>query len=309
MRPPCELVQRDYLPLLRSLLAKKLNEEGKSQNQIAESMGITQAAVSKYLNQTSEKHPLLRAVNELATRMASEIISGTSRSDILVREICSTCMGLRIGSEICVMHRENIASLAEVDCDICSELLGGSNSDLSSRAETLSDIRDALRLLSDSTVFGRLVPQVRANIVACNKNAKSVADVIGIPGRITLVEGRVRSFSGPKFGASTHTASLLLEMRKSWSQVNSCLCISGQSHIVESAKTLGVQIISLNRSESNPRDIANAAKLKKMKPSSRKLLGIHVPGGIGVEPILYIFGPRATGLAEEAEEIGRLLDS
>lgn len=308
MRPPCELVQREYLPLLRSVLAKKLNKEGKSQIQIAESMGITQAAVSKYLKQSSEMHPLMDAVNEVATRMASEIISGKSRSDVLVREICSTCMGLRIGSEICAMHREITASLAEVDCDICSELLGGTNLYLSARTETLSDIREALRLLSDSSVFGSLVPQVRANIVACDTNAKSVSDVIGVPGRITLVEGRARSLIGPRYGASKHTASLLLEMRKSWPHVKACLCISGQSQIVESAKLRGVQIISLNDSESNPNNIANAVKQTRTRVRSRELIAIHVPGGIGVEPILYIFGPRASGLSEKAEEIGRLLD-
>jgi len=308
MRPPCELVQREYLPLLRSVLAKKLNKEGKSQIQIAESMGITQAAVSKYLKQPSEKNPLRDAVNEVATRMASEIISGTSRSDVLVREICSTCMGLRIGSEICTMHRENITSLAEVDCDICSELLGGTNLYLSTRTETLSDLREALRLLSDSSVFGSLVPQVRANIVACDTNAKSVSDVIGVPGRITLVEGRARSLIGPRFGASKHTARLLLEMRKSWPHVKACLCISGQSQIVESAKLRGVQIISLNDSESNPNNIANAVKRIRTRVRPRKLIGIHVPGGIGVEPILYMFGPLALGLSEKAEEIGAHLE-
>lgn len=308
MRPPCESAQREYLPLLRSMLAKKLHEAGMSQMQIAESMDITQAAVSKYLNQSTESHPLGGAIGNLVSNLASIITSRNSRSDILVREVCATCMSLRIGSELCSIHRASVSSLDEVNCDICSELIGGNDSYLSSRTETLSDIREALRFLSESKVFGLLVPQVRANIVACDDKAESISDVIGVPGRITLVDGRARSLIGPKFGASTHTASLLLKMRKSWNQIRSCLCISGQSRIVESAKSQGIHIISLINPESNPDGIAIAAKQVKAKIDSRKMIGIHVPGGIGLEPILYVFGPKATVLARQAERIAETLN-
>ena len=53
--------------------------------QIAEGMGITRAAVSKYLNQVLENTSLTSMISDPISRMALEIASGSSRSDILVR--------------------------------------------------------------------------------------------------------------------------------------------------------------------------------------------------------------------------------
>ena len=304
MRPPCELVQREYLPLVRSILANRLKDLGHSQNQIAEALGITQAAVSKYWNQKEGSQHLIPAVTELTTRLAQEIANNNPTSDALVREVCATCMSLRIGSDLCIMHRESVPSLGAVNCQICSELLSGSEPQLVSRASVLSDLQESFRIIQRSRVFSHLVPQVRANLVACNEKAIILTDVAGIPGRITLIEGRARALVGPRFGASKHTASLLLEMRNSWSHVRACMCLSGRLEVVNAAKSQKVKIYELSDSESDPIRIAESVKQKLSKSKSKLKIGIHVPGGLGVEPILYIFGSSATELGELCEEMG-----
>ena len=126
-------------------------------------------------------------------------------------------------------------------------------------------------------------------------------DVAGVPGRITLVNGRAVALTVPQFGASRHTANLLLWARSHWPSLKACLGISGTEEIVAAAEESGFKMISLSMPATDPDSISEAAE--KFTASLKKTLqfvAIHVPGGIGVEPILYLFGPNATGLANES---------
>jgi hypothetical protein len=63
-------------------------------------------------------------------------------------------------------------------------------------------------------------------------------------------------------------------------------------------------MISLSMPASDPATISEAAQ--KFVGSLKKTLqfvAIHVPGGIGVEPILYLFGPNAISLANESIDL------
>ncbi|UCH05260.1 MAG: hypothetical protein JSW05_03600, partial [Candidatus Thorarchaeota archaeon] len=209
MRPPCEMVQREFLPYVRASLASRLREAGMSQNAIARRLNVTQAAVSKYLSQETTEGQLASHISVLSEKLSSMIIDGKSPADLMVREICSTCMYLRIGSTICLMHRERVPSLGEVNCQICTGLLAGSEPTFAGRAQILRDMQEALAMLEVASGIGRLMPQVRLNLVACDETANTTADVAAVPGRITLVENRVKALTAPQFGASRHTATLI----------------------------------------------------------------------------------------------------
>jgi len=301
MRPPCELVQKEYLPTLRANLAKRLHESDQSQIEIARRMNITQAAVSKYLSQGSKKGLLQKDVDILAEKLTSMILSDAPRQDMMVKEICRTCMYLRIGSTICKMHREYVPALGDVKCQICTDLLAGEEREFTGRGVTLRDLQDALTQISNTSQFARLIPQVRANLVACGTDARTYMDVAGVPGRITLVGGRAVALASPQFGASRHTANLLLWARSNWPSIQACLGISGTEEIVAAAEDRGFKLISLSIPASDPEAISNAAQ-KFIKGLKRTLqfVAIHVPGGIGIEPILYLFGKSAMGLANES---------
>ena len=301
MRPPCELVQKEYLPNLRANLAKRLHESGQSQIEIARRMNITQAAVSKYLSQGSKKGSLQKDVAILAEKLTSMILSDTAQQDMMVKEICRTCMYLRIGSTICKMHRESVSALGDVKCQICTDLLAGEEREFTGRGVTLRDLQDALAQISNASQFARLIPQVRANLVACGTDSRTYMDVAGVPGRITLVNGRAVALTSPQFGASRHTANLLLWARSNWPPIQACLGISGTEEIVAAAEDSGFKMIRLSMPASNHEAISNAAqKFIKGLKKTLQFVAIHVPGGIGVEPILYLFGPSAMALANES---------
>jgi hypothetical protein len=305
MRPPCELVIRDFLPAVRAGTAKALRERGLSQSEIANGLDITQAAVSKYLSQPSPTGQEHKAVASLIGTLTDLIASGSSRSDKTTKAVCSTCMYLRLGSSICRSHKDAVPKLKLAECQICSELLAGREASLSGRAKVLTDLEVAVKDIEACDYFSLVMPQVRANLVACDTEATSDSDVAGVPGRITLVNGRAVAHEGPQFGASRHTAALLLWAKDEWPRIKSCLCISGRDEIVQAAANQGFTVFKVDKPANDANEIAESAN-QVMSSGSRRtslLPAIHVPGGVGVEPILYLFGPSAAELSRACIKI------
>jgi predicted fused transcriptional regulator/phosphomethylpyrimidine kinase/predicted transcriptional regulator len=264
-------------------------------------MDMTQAAVSKYLSQPLTKTKLAGELARLTPILTEMMKTGDSGADQIVREICSVCMRSRIGSTLCEMHQDKVPSLKSVNCQICSQLLGGSDDDLTERASVIGDILEALRIIEQSESFVTIVPQVRANFVACNDQADTVKDVAGVPGRITIIDGRARALISPQFGASQHTAELLLHAKNTWSRIRACLCVSGRQDVVKIARKTGFQVLLMKEPESTASKIVKSLKSTNQIPGSRTLYpAIHIPGGFGVEPILYLFGPSAKKLSERS---------
>ncbi|MFW9807867.1 MAG: thiamine-phosphate synthase family protein [Candidatus Thorarchaeota archaeon] len=308
MKPPCEIVQRDFLRVVRIFVARSLKDEGFSQTEIASKMNMTQAAISKYLSEPVIKSKLGNEIGFLTEKLTELMRTSDYTEDQIVQEICSTCMRSRIGSTLCEMHQKSVPSLKDANCQVCSKLLGGRDDSLAERAIVISDILDALRIIEQSRTFPSIVPQVRANFVACNEQAKSVKEVVGVPGRITVVDGYARALVSPQFGASTHTAELLLHARKDWNRVRACLCVSGRSEVIHAARKSGFKVVSIPDPESLTSRIIKSLKTAPELPSKGTIYpAIHVPGGIGVEPILYLFGPSAKELSERSLKLSDYL--
>jgi predicted fused transcriptional regulator/phosphomethylpyrimidine kinase/predicted transcriptional regulator len=310
MRPPCEIAQRDFLRVVRVYVARSLRDEGFSQTEIASKMDMTQAAVSKYLSQPVTKTTLAGEISHLSKRLTEMLKSGEVSQDQVVREICATCMSSRIGSVLCEIHQRKVPSLKAANCQICSTLLGGRDDYLAERAFVISDMQDALGLIEASDTFESIVPQVRANFVACNELAETYKDVVGVPGRITVVDGYARALMSPQFGASRHTAELLLDARKTWTRVRSCLCVSGKDEVAQKAKQIGFKVVSIKEPESSASKIVRSLMTIRQLPGKRTVYpAIHVPGGYGVEPILYLFGPSAKEVSERSLRLSDALSA
>ena len=82
------------------------------------------------------------------------------------------------------------------------------------KEQVLGNLCLAVEILKKSKSFGRIIPEVRTNIVYCLKNAKDVRDVAGIRGRITKIGGYPFPSGYPGFGASDHLARKILEIRR-----------------------------------------------------------------------------------------------
>ncbi len=305
MRPPCEIVQKEYLPAVRSMLAIALHERGMSQSRVAEQLEITQAAVSKYFS--SPILPMIGrdAIEHLVDDLVDSIVRGEATSDQMVQALCSTCMMLRVGGDICRRHREVVNSLERTECTICTHLLGGEGP-LRGRTQVLMEMEKAVQTIEQCREFVRLLPEVRASLVACSENATTPDEVAGVPGRITDVGGLPRAPARPAFGASRHTAEILLRVKENLPQVRACMCVAADDEIINLVKRAGYRTSLLDRPTGDADEIGRAAG-DVLRGTRAKKLAVQVPGGMGIEPVLYLFGESPQTLATDCVRIAKLL--
>lgn len=97
MLTPCETVMKGFLPAMKVAVARELHEKhGFQQTEIARSLGLTQAAVSKYL--TGSVSPRIKAlasndtVRKLAEEAAGRIAAERGKKIDIVEEFCKSCL-------------------------------------------------------------------------------------------------------------------------------------------------------------------------------------------------------------------------
>jgi predicted transcriptional regulator len=95
-KPPCEAVAKYIMPIFRSLVAKELREKyGLSQNEIAAKLGITQAAVSHYINSKRGTRMLAEIEGIKGVRGAVEEVSASIAKendyDSMLLAFCKLC--------------------------------------------------------------------------------------------------------------------------------------------------------------------------------------------------------------------------
>jgi predicted transcriptional regulator len=100
MKPSCEVVAKYILPVFRAMVAKELmSKHSISQNDVAEKLGITQAAVSQYLN--SKRGSLMASelekmpdVQKTISRVVKNLAESKD-SDEVFTEFCKLCHTVR----------------------------------------------------------------------------------------------------------------------------------------------------------------------------------------------------------------------
>ncbi|MFC6725848.1 transcriptional regulator, partial [Halobium palmae] len=74
-----EIVVEEFLPTFRSMLAEDLRERGLTQHEVAEALGISQSAVSKYAHgEVSRRREFLEdeRVRDLVARIGEGLATG-----------------------------------------------------------------------------------------------------------------------------------------------------------------------------------------------------------------------------------------
>ncbi|MFH1786972.1 MAG: helix-turn-helix domain-containing protein [archaeon] len=123
MRTPCELIVKFYLPAVRSQVAKELDKKGLTQSEIAKVLGVTQAAVSKYLSgkldPTSSAISRLPEIKSTAKEIADGIYSKKLNTHTALAKLCRTCRKLKGAHHFCPFHSD-LQPGFDQDCAICS---------------------------------------------------------------------------------------------------------------------------------------------------------------------------------------------
>ena len=92
---PCELAVRDILPAIRALVVIELYNRGLKQKEIAKLLGLTQPAVSYYLNRRRAKRVQLLESNEELMKEIHELVdyllSEEAKTSIISEKFCDMC--------------------------------------------------------------------------------------------------------------------------------------------------------------------------------------------------------------------------
>ena len=271
-----------WLDRLHQHVAKDLRSKGWSQTEIADILGSTQSTISRHVQKPTIQ--LSASADEaMVDSWASELSQALSS----------------IGPDANVVRQRLIVEMQ----------FGGNQTLRFDKTLTGLDLdsgqleRALLRRLE--WAIGRLdvkriqhtIPAVGMNIASCIKGARNAQQVAAFPGRIAIVNGKLRHHETPAFGVSNHLASVLI-----------------QAHTMNEAKT---SIINLRPEIVDEK--VNLAHIKKICDQlgysfatckKGKLVGSHSKldiildeGGYGWEPSLYVLAHNPLELIDRTHQI------
>jgi predicted fused transcriptional regulator/phosphomethylpyrimidine kinase/predicted transcriptional regulator len=287
-----EIVVDEFLPTFRSMLAEALRERGLTQNEVAEVLGISQSAVSKYVHGDVSRNERLLAderVVDLIEEIADGLASGDMRPVQALAEAEVLIRRLEDGDVLAKLHEDAVPELADYEARV---RIHNPDNELRSAERVLTALRRGLRQLENASGFAGLLPNVGSNLVACLPNADHVDDVAGVPGRIFDVKGRATIPGDPEFGVSEHVASVLLAARRNGSDARAAVNLRYDPALVATLSEAGHEAVEFEAEAGVDQAVGDAVA---SKPDATVL---YQTGGFGVEPIVYVLGEDVENVVE-----------
>ena len=296
---PSELVVDDFLPTFRAMLATRLSDRGMTQQEIAANLGVTQAAISKYVSGDAGGDDRFR--NDPDTVATAEhIADGLTEGELdgydALADILALIRRLEDRGPICDLHEERMPALAGLGCDLC---VRGLDTDLRVERETLATVRKAARTLSTVPKIHEYIPNVGTNVGMALPGATDLTDVAAIPGRIYVVGGRIEIPANPVFGASKHVSTALLAAHTVDENVRGALNIATDDSLLEAARELGVEPLEF---DADYEERATHLRERFAENGGVPRVVYH-RGAFGIEPTTYVFGETALTAAEFVGEL------
>jgi XRE family transcriptional regulator, thiamine biosynthesis regulator len=308
MHPPCEMMVDSFLPSMRALVARRLKDDGLSQGKIASLLGLTQASVSSYLSSSASKQTTALSslgvtaeeAESYAALLAEDLKNNPTYAVATLYSIWSRILG---GGDACAVHRREYPFLAT--CEVCMKVFGPGRGYADGAVE---HVEGAVRSIEGSSLFVRVMPEISVNLAYAPEGAKSVEDVVAIPGRVVKVRGQARSFMRPEYGASTHLAAILLEVERRRPVLRASMNLRYDEGMSKVLAKLRVKKLTIGRSypPDSQDKVLGALRARLSAPGGGgEFEAVVDSGGEGVEPSLYLFAEDATKVVRRALEIAR----
>lgn len=281
------------------MLVSEMTKLGMTQDEIARSLGISQAAVSKHRAGRQRLEPVVakdprvaEAVALIAEGFHEERLSPTEAMAhlmALVRELSNR-------GPVCELHEREMPALRGSGCDLCV-VEGGST--LMQEQRVLSNLRSAIRILEDTPAFGHLIPSVGANVCMALTGASDLPDVAGVPGRIDSQKGAVTIHGAPAFGASHHVAEVLLGVHSYDPEKAAAINMRTEDRVLAALKGGRLSCVEVKAAHESDRKslLAELTRIGKTPDV------VYHRGAFAVEPITYVFGKDAESLARLVRSI------
>jgi predicted fused transcriptional regulator/phosphomethylpyrimidine kinase len=178
----------------------------------------------------------------------------------------------------------------------------------------LGNVVAGLALLEESKAFSAHIPEVRSNLSMALTNAKRPDDVVGIPGRITSVHGRVRAAGHPALGGSKNTALIILGVQDELPSLRAALEMKYRPETVVVMEGMGLNPQSLEdviAQTSDPETQAVEANrvFRQAYSENQRVCVPYTSGGHCREGAIIILGETAVQVAKKAIEIAEACES
>jgi predicted fused transcriptional regulator/phosphomethylpyrimidine kinase/predicted transcriptional regulator len=299
MRFAEEIVVEEFLPTVRSMLAEELRDRDLTQSEVADLLGISQSAVSKYANGEVARNDRFledERVRDLATRLGEGLADGSmSRVEALI-EIEILVRRLEDRDVIAEMHELEMPELSGHGGDFN---VHDPDSELRAEERVRSSLRRGLTIVESAGGFTSLIPAVGSNLCECTPDADGIDDVAAVPGRIFDVKGQATIPAAPEFGVSEHVASILLATRRNGREdVRAALNVRYDPDLVAALTDRGHEATEFD-ADHDDLDAAVGAALRE-NPDATVL---YHTGSYGIEPITYLLGENAEVVAETARDL------
>ena len=296
-----ELVVEEFLPTIRSMLAEALRARDLTQREVADVLGISQSAVSKYAHGEVARNSRIaddQRVVDLVESIADGLATGDmSRVQALV-EIEVLIRQLEDGDLLADLHEEAMPALVDADIDFS---VHDPDSRIRTTEQVRSSVRRGLRTLTNMGGFATRIPNVGSNLVECLPDATTVDDVAGVPGRIFDIKGRATVPSDPEFGVSEHVASVLLAARNHAVDVQAGLNIAYEPDLLAAFEAAGYTTVEFDSEASDELDATIGEAVADAELTGTFVL--YQTGGFGIEPISYVLGPDAPAVAAAVRSV------
>ncbi len=296
-----EVVVDEFLPTVRSMLAEDLRERGFTQREVADALGISQSAVSKYAHGDVARNGRIVAddrVRDLVDRLGEGLAAGDVSPVAALVEIEVLIRQLEEGDLLADLHEEAMPELAAADVEFS---VHDPDSGLRERERVLASVRRGLRTLTNASGFAALIPDVGANVAESLDDARTIDDVAAVPGRLVDVKGQAMVPGEPEFGVSEHVATVLLAAREAGVGARGAVNVRYDPEIVE---TLGESAQTVEFDAERATDEAVGAAVDAADVGSDvEALVLYQTGAVGVEPIVYVLAPTASEAAQVVREL------
>ncbi len=293
----------------RHALIKALAGLGWTQQKIAETLFLTQAAVSTYLKKEYKpEDPDRDVVNDLVNQSVSILHKDPTGTSDAMDLVCRACKVARSpGASMCEAHISEIPVLGEQGCTICTKYLNPAIMVLEDeRRAIIDELLENFRRIAKNKRYVSLIPEVQSNLVLglVDPGRNGLDNYAGFPGRISKYESEARIAGTPVFGGSKHIARIVSIVRKHAPAIRSATCIVYNKAIRGIMDRLGWKTIQLD-------DENNEAAIDAVLGESmgQELDAIVFTGTIGMEPLTFILGRSAKAVVDNIEKLASFIKS
>ncbi|WP_302082486.1 thiamine-phosphate synthase family protein [Salinibaculum rarum] len=299
LRFPSEIVVERFLPTVRVVLAAELDDRGLTQQEIADHLGVSQAAVSQYVSGDTAVEERFVEDERLQTTVetiADGFVSGSMDGYEALGELLALIREFEDRGPICAVHEEEMPALEGIGCDLC---VRGSDDAVAAERAALAAVRRASRRLANARGIAAHIPNVGTNVGTAVPGATDETDVAAVPGRLQTVGSRVIVPADSEFGASQRVAETILAAMSTDPDVRGALNLATSDGLLVAAREQGYDPLQFEAGYEN-----RGRRLRERFDERGEVPRvIYHEGTFGIPPVTYVFGETATEAAERAIEL------